>query len=53
MVAVQAADVEEKVKKIIEPWKGVKGGLIPILQNTQHEFGYLREDAMEIISREL
>jgi len=53
VVAVQAADVEEKVKKIIEPWKGVKGGLIPILQNTQHEFGYLREDAMEIISREL
>jgi NADH-quinone oxidoreductase subunit E len=52
-VTVQTTDVEGKVKAIIEPWKGKKGGLIPILQGVQHEFGFLQEDAMEIISREL
>ena len=50
---VQTTDVEGKVKAIIEPWKGKKGGLIPILQGVQHEFGFLQEDAMDIISREL
>jgi len=52
-VTIQTTDVEQRVKAIIEPWKGKKGGLIPILQGVQHEFGYLQEDAMEIISREL
>ena len=52
-MTVQTTDVEGKVKAIIEPWKGKKGGLIPILQGVQHEFGFLQEDAMEIISREL
>ncbi|HPA58974.1 MAG TPA: NADH-quinone oxidoreductase subunit NuoE [Synergistales bacterium] len=52
-MTIQTTDVEQRVKAIIEPWKGKKGGLIPILQGVQHEFGYLQEDAMEIISREL
>jgi len=52
-VTIQTTDVEQRVKAIIEPWKGKKGGLIPILQGVQREFGYLQEDAMEIISREL
>lgn len=53
LVTVQTADTEGKVKEIIAPWKNTKGSLIPILQAIQHELGYLREDAMEIISREL
>ena len=52
-MTIQTTDVEQRVKAIIEPWKGKKGGLIPILQGVQREFGYLQEDAMEIISREL
>ena len=47
--AVTAADV---ARKIVAPWKGKKGSVIPILQGVQHEFGYLPEAAMVAVSSE-
>lgn len=52
-VTTQTAEVEEKVRDIVKPWKGKQGSLIPILQAIQHEFGYLKEDAIEFLSREI
>jgi len=43
----------QKTKEIVAPWKGKKGGLIPILQEIQGHFGYLPEEAMRTISTEL
>jgi NADH-quinone oxidoreductase subunit E len=53
IVALGTVDVFEKTKEIVAPWKGKQGGLIPILQEVQREFGYLPEDALLTISREL
>ena len=39
-------------RAIVSPWKGRKGGVIPILQGVQHAFGYLPGEAMEVISEE-
>lgn len=39
-------------REIVSPWKGRKGGVIPILQGVQHAFGYLPNEAMEVISEE-
>ncbi len=52
-MTTQTAEVEEKVRDIVKPWKGKQGSLIPILQAIQHEFGYLKEDAIEFLSREI
>jgi len=43
----------KKLEKIIEPYKNIKGALIPILQKTQEEFGYLSEEAMNYIAESL
>ncbi|WP_213700873.1 MULTISPECIES: NADH-quinone oxidoreductase subunit NuoE [Aminobacterium] len=43
----------QKTREIVAPWKNKKGGLIPILQEAQHEFGYLPPEVMETISKEL
>ncbi len=53
VVALLTAGVAEKTKELVAPWKGKKGGLIPILQDVQHEFGYLPEEALLTISTEL
>ena len=45
-------DVAQVTKDIVAPWKGKKGGIIPILQKVQHEFGYLPDKAMVTISEE-
>ena len=52
-MALSTVDVVEKVKEIVAPWKGKQGGLIPILQEVQRELGYLPEEALLTISREL
>jgi NADH-quinone oxidoreductase subunit E len=46
-------EVVSRTKEIIAPWKGRKGALIPILQETQSVFGYLPAEAIETISEEL
>ena len=45
--------MRQKTREIVEPWKGKKGGLIPVLQKVQGEIGYLSTEAMETISQEL
>lgn len=52
-MSVTVSDVEARTREIVSPWKGKKGGLIPILQAVQKEFGYLPAEAMETISHEL
>lgn len=46
-------EMEERTKQIVAPWKGRRGGTIPVLQEVQKEFGYLPEDTLMAISREL
>ncbi|GIM28162.1 NADH dehydrogenase [Clostridium polyendosporum] len=43
----------EKVIKIIEEFKEVKGGLIPVLHAVQQLYGYLPEEVLQIISEGL
>jgi len=46
-------EVTEKTLEILEPWRGRKGFLIPVLQSVQHVFGYVPKEAIEAISREM
>jgi NADH-quinone oxidoreductase subunit E len=43
--------MQENLKVIFSPYEGREGELIPILQQTQEEFGYLPEEAMREIAR--
>ena len=43
----------ESVAKIIEEFKDVKGGLIPVLHAVQQLYGYLPEEALQVVSDEL
>jgi len=52
-VTVATSEMKEKVNEILKPWRGKTGGMIPILQGIQHEFGFLREDVLKEISTEL
>ena len=50
---LSAEEIKKKVFDVIEPWRGRKGGLIPILQELQTAMGYVAEPAMKIVSEEL
>lgn len=50
--ATATKDAVQVTKDIVAPWKGKKGGIIPILQGVQHAFGYLPNEAMEVVSQE-
>ncbi len=52
-MAFSAEEVREKTRKIVDPWRNGKGGLIPILQAVQEQLGYLPMEALETISRDL
>ncbi|WP_291636954.1 NADH-quinone oxidoreductase subunit NuoE [Clostridium sp.] len=43
----------EKVKDITEKFKDMKGALIPVLHEVQKLFGYLPEEALQVVSEEL
>jgi NADH-quinone oxidoreductase E subunit len=43
----------EEVKEITEKFKEMKGALIPALHEVQKIFGYLPEEALQIVSEEL
>lgn len=47
-----SGSIASVTREIVSPWKGRKGGVIPILQGVQHAFGYLPGEAMEVISEE-
>jgi NADH-quinone oxidoreductase subunit E len=42
-----------KLEKILEMHSGQKGALIPILQEIQAAYGYLPEEALKMVSREI
>jgi len=42
-----------KLEKILEMHSGQKGSLIPILQEIQAAYGYLPEEALKMVSREI
>ena len=48
-----SAEERKKVLEIIAPWRGRKGGLIPILQGLQEFMGYVAEPAVRVVSDEL
>ncbi len=52
-MAFSVDEIRERSRKIAEPWRNGKGGLIPILQAVQEQMGYLPPEALETISREL
>ena len=43
----------EKVKDITKKFKAMKGALIPVLHEVQKIFGYLPEQALQVVSEEL
>lgn len=43
--------MEERLNAILEPYRGKKDSLIPILQKVQKELGYLPEESMLEIAR--
>lgn len=43
----------EKAKEIINNYKDVRGGLMPVLQQIQNIYGYLPEDVLKMVSDEL
>jgi NADH-quinone oxidoreductase subunit E len=45
--------MEEKVKEIIQQYKGDKSYLVPILQDVQKEFNYLPKEALCAVSENL
>jgi len=52
-MSLSAEDIRKKVLEIIAPWRGRKGGMIPILQQLQEAMGYIAEPAVKIVSFEL
>ncbi|MEN6566569.1 MAG: NADH-quinone oxidoreductase subunit NuoE [Veillonellales bacterium] len=43
----------EQLEKILEKYQGVKGALIPVLQETQNTYGYLSKEVIETIAAKL
>lgn len=43
----------EKTREMIQKFKNVKGALIPIMHEVQKMYGYLNEEALEVVSEEL
>ena len=52
-VVTALSEVPQKTLEILEPWRGRKGFLIPVLQAVQHAFGYVPKEAIEIVSKEM
>ena len=53
MVVETNQDVRSMIETITAPWKGKHGGVIPVLQETQKQVGFLSREAMEVVSEEL
>lgn len=47
------SDKDKQLVKVFDNYRGQKGVLIPVLQEAQDIYGYLPEEAMEKIAREL
>jgi len=42
--------LQERLKKILEPYRGQRGAAIPVLQKVQEELGYLSEEAISEVA---
>ncbi len=42
--------MQERLKKILEPYRGQRGAAIPVLQKVQEELGYLSEEAISEVA---
>ncbi|MBA7620820.1 NADH-quinone oxidoreductase subunit 2 [subsurface metagenome] len=42
--------MKKRFNKLLDQWKGQKGGVIPLLQGTQDIYGYLAQEYMEAIA---
>lgn len=42
--------MQERLKKILEPYRGQKGAAIPVLQKVQEELGYLPEESISEVA---
>lgn len=40
-------------EKILDKYEGVDGGLIPVLQHIQHEYGYLQEPILDLVAERM
>ena len=47
---VSTAEQDEKLKNVIEKYKGTDGALIPVLHEAQDIFGYLPQEVQQKIS---
>jgi NADH-quinone oxidoreductase E subunit len=45
--------MEGALEKIVSPYKGRKGAVVPVLQEIQASQGYISPEAVEVMSREL
>lgn len=52
-VHVAGGDVGERTLAIVSELKGLEGPLLPILHEIQAEFGYVPQESLPVISREL
>ena len=43
--------MEERLDRVLAPFEGARGDIIPILQRVQEEFGYLPESEMLRVAR--
>ncbi len=50
---VAGPDITERVLSIVSVRKGLEGPLLPILHDVQAEFGYVPQEALPVIAREL
>jgi len=52
-VHVAGSDVGERTLAIVSEMKGLEGPLLPILHEIQAEFGYVPQECLPVIAREL
>ncbi|MFC3074994.1 formate dehydrogenase subunit gamma [Shinella pollutisoli] len=52
-VHVTGNDVDERTLAIVRALKGLEGPLLPILHEIQAEFGYVPQECLPVIAREL
>ena len=50
---VSSRDIGERTLSIVSEMKGLEGPLLPILHEIQAEFGYVPQEALPVIAREL
>ena len=50
---LDSADITPRIEEILNAHKGMEGSLLPILHAVQAEFGYVPQEALPIIAKDL